>query len=101
MDLCRKLTSYVASDAGATGKTSYGRIISLSSCSKMWQCQTQRPAYPSKRAMIRVTICGCALAAKPGLGSVPATSNAARDVAASLCIEPPDSPGEKRRLERF
>jgi hypothetical protein len=28
---------------GATGPTSNGRIISLSSCSTMWQCHTKRP----------------------------------------------------------
>jgi hypothetical protein len=26
------------------GPTRYGRIISWSSCSTMWQCQTKRPA---------------------------------------------------------
>jgi hypothetical protein len=30
--------------APAQGTTTYGRIISLSSCSTMWQCQTYRPA---------------------------------------------------------
>lgn len=40
--------------------TSNGRIISLSSCSRMWQCHTYRPVNPSNRIMIRVTIPGSA-----------------------------------------
>jgi hypothetical protein len=35
------------------GPTRYGRIISLSSCSTMWQCQTYRPAW-SKSALTLV-----------------------------------------------
>ena len=39
---------------GCTGPMRYGRIISLSSCSTMWQCQTNWPAV-SNRAFTRVT----------------------------------------------
>ncbi len=34
----------VTGPAGGAGPTRNGRIISLSSCSRMWQCQTNRPA---------------------------------------------------------
>ena len=37
-----------------SGPTRYGRIISLSSCSRMWQCHTKRPAV-SNVAFTRVT----------------------------------------------
>lgn len=40
--------------------TSNGRIISVSSCSRMWQCYTYRPGNPSNFAMILVTMPGSA-----------------------------------------
>jgi hypothetical protein len=33
-----------------------GHIISLSSCSSIWQCQTYLPAKPSNLTTIRVTV---------------------------------------------
>jgi len=40
------------------GTTTYERIISLSSCSSKWQCQTYFPAKPSNLTIMRVTVMG-------------------------------------------
>jgi hypothetical protein len=58
----RELTSAPHGDAVAQpyrtgvgiGPIAYGRIISLSSCSTMWQCQTKSPGM-SNRPLTRVT----------------------------------------------
>ena len=52
-------THPTAADVHPAGTTSSGRIISLSSCSTMWQCQTKRPGI-SNRALIVVTSPGSA-----------------------------------------
>src|SRR5512146_3491734 len=47
-------------NCGDYGETTYGRIISLSSCSTMWQCQTYSPAM-SNVALTRVISPGYAI----------------------------------------
>ena len=57
-NMARKPDIFESAYAQSARTTSKGRIISLSSCSRIWQCQTYLPSNPSNFVMIRVTESG-------------------------------------------